>query len=143
MITEMPNSWFSSKDITIDRNVVKKILVLEDSRFRVEWFNKNLAPYIESIEYTDNALHCISLLSMNKYDLVMLDHDLENNAYVDVEEKNTGSTVAKYIASEDNLLNKDTTVIIHSLNTVGANNMISFVKTAEHIPFGGFEFKFK
>ena len=52
--------------------------------------------------------------------LVFLDHDLGNQAFVPVKDKNTGSEAARWLS---NKANKEDIFIIHSLNSVGADYM--------------------
>lgn len=108
-------------------------LVLEDSIDRISEFKKRLFNFKQT--YTDSALNAIYLIENNKYDIIFLDHDLDNNAYVDLNDKNTGSEVARWIGNNKDNINKDTYIIIHSLNTVGANYMKSIIPNSIYIPF--------
>lgn len=118
-------------------------LVLEDSIDRIDEFRKRLYNF-KQVHYTDNAQNCIYLLKNNKYDIVFLDHDLENNAYVDINYKNTGSEVARWINENyDNFINKDSLFILHTLNAVGSENMNKLIKNSFRIPFVWVENVFK
>ena len=105
-----------------------KFLVLEDDPNRIAEFKNrfkdlNMLGNVKvEAEFTEMADECISLLKTNTYDVIFLDHDLGGETYVDPDNKNTGSEVARFINSSDidfgNLI-----VIIHSMNTPAANSM--------------------
>lgn len=108
-------------------------LVLEDDINRISQFRKVLFNY--KTTYTDSASNCIYLLEHNKYDLIFLDHDLDNRVFVNIDEKNTGSEVARWInLNYNNFLNKDSIIIVHSLNDVGSTNMIKLIPNSKYVP---------
>jgi len=111
-----------------------KILVLEDDLKRVEQFEKRLSRVMKAeTKFVDNADDCIYALKNETYDLIFLDHDLGGKIFVDENNKNTGSEVARWI--EQNPLQEWQTVIVHSLNPIGAKYMIDAIDNATHIPF--------
>ena len=109
------------------------ILILEDDPTRVvsfeKWFKK------DELTITDSSDKAISLLEKIKYDIIMLDHDLGGRHYVDSKEYDTGFRVAAAIPAS---INKETRVIIHSHNPVGAQNMKNILNSPNAIvlPFG-------
>lgn len=108
-----------------------KALILEDSKERVKLFKKhwekgNDLYFFDSVEDAKKALEVLG-----PFDLIMLDHDLDDRVYVDSDEPNTGYQLAKYIA-ENNI---ETEVITHTLNPCGAKNIIGVLPKAKHIPF--------
>ena len=66
-----------------------------------------------------------ALLLKSRWDLLMLDHDLDGRVYVDSHDPTTGYQVAKFIVS--NKIEFDR-CILHSLNEEGARNMGRLLK---------------
>ena len=112
---------------------MKKIFILEDNEDRIKffkWYFKN--PEYE-VFYTKEVDEAKALFTINQpFDIILLDHDLGDEVYVDSNELNTGYQFAKFIVEKD--LSKSF-IIIHSLNIVGAENMKAVLKTAILIPF--------
>lgn len=107
-----------------------KILILEDNQERIklfkEWFKEH------DLTICETAKECLSKLHI-RYDWIFLDHDLGGEIFVDSDEENTGYQVAKKIPDT---INKDTDIIIHSLNYVGAMRMKNKLKNVKYVPFG-------
>lgn len=113
-----------------------KILLLEDDIKRITEFRQRfLSIPHKQIFYTDTAQTCIELLKSEEFDLIFLDHDLGGKVFVDINEKNTGSEVARYISQ--NPLNSNPIIIIHTLNPVGGKYMIDTIggRNTFYIPF--------
>jgi CheY-like chemotaxis protein len=112
---------------------MKKIFILEDNDSRVEffkWYFKN--PDYE-VSYAKDVDEAKGLFTINQpFDIILLDHDLGDEVYVDSEEDNTGYQFAKFIITKDI---SRSFVIIHSLNPVGADNMKGLIPSAMKIPF--------
>jgi hypothetical protein len=128
----------SNMGLVIYTNLIKKIFVLEDDPSRIKWFQQKFC-MIPLVKIMSMALPAKKELHNQKYDLIFLDHDLDNDVYVDSHEDldaiqwNTGYQVMKGIPLS---VNKDTPVIIHSLNTVGAANMLKCrPECTTYIPF--------
>ena len=96
------------------------VFILEDDLERIKWFREELGQRNIKFDLTDNAETAKVLLEENKYDTIFLDHDLGGQVYVNSNEPNTGYQVAKMIHTTKN---KDAEIIIHSWNSVGAENM--------------------
>lgn len=96
-----------------------KILILEDNEYRIAIFKVLFANH-ECHFFTDvaPAIEYIRTYEMN--DIMLLDHDLGGEVYVPSSNKNTGWQFAKFLA-DNNYHCKQ--IIIHSQNTVGAQNM--------------------
>ena len=113
-----------------------KIFILEDNPERMKWFNRKLMNH--TVYHFDNAKKAIEFLytSYDKIDIFFFDHDLENRQYVPSWEYNTGYTVAKELSD---LINEngaeEKKIIVHSMNSVGAYNIINEFKNAEWVPF--------
>lgn len=123
-----------------------RVLILEDNVRRMNEFydrikesqTDNIQINVDHSEYAENA---IKLLKKNKYDLILLDHDLGGKTYVDTSDKNTGSEVARFINSS-NLDLKDSPIIIHSMNEIAAESMRKLiVPKAKVIKVQGIWFK--
>lgn len=117
------------------------IFVLEDSADRVKWFFENFSDH--NLTISNNALHAIKNLYLDKFDIIFLDHDLGGQAFVNSSGFNTGYTVAKQIPETKN---NDTRVIIHSWNSAGAKNMLeelknnsNFKSSVVYLMFGTFD----
>lgn len=115
------------------------IYILEDNDQRIELFQNKLKDHL-IYPYKDVSTQAIQALNDRVYDLIFLDHDLGGKVYVDSLEENTGYQLAKHLNES---LNKDTKVIIHSYNTVGAQNIHDILKTQRKyiMPFSGEMFK--
>lgn len=115
----------STLKLRISPQNVKKIFVLEDNEDRITWFRGKLAS-IQEVVYSKKAGEAIGLLTATKFDLIFLDHDLDNEVFVDSRMEldsgdwNTGYQVAKKLIDT---VNKDTVIIVHSMNPDGANNI--------------------
>lgn len=107
-----------------------KILVLEDSTKRVEYFIERY-PHHE-LTITENADAAIMYLQENTYDYIFLDHDLGTN-------NGSGSDVAAFLSSGI-CVNDDAIVIIHSWNMPAVAAMLSMLPGAFVLPFGSAEF---
>ena len=110
-----------------------KIFILEDDPHRITRFKQWYSHH--DLTITDQAADAIEILKSEKFDLIFLDHDLGGQVYVDSSEKNTGYTVACELSST---VNSDTTVVIHSMNPTGSNNMKAVLEKhcqVHQIPF--------
>ena len=120
-----------------------KILLLEDDYNRVEQFRKRVDElnerntHKETLEliHVETAQECINQLQdkSNKFALILLDHDLGGEVYVDANNTNTGSEVARWINNNQDIL-KHITVITHSFNPAGAKNITDLIPGCIHVP---------
>ena len=108
--------------IKINKDLVKRVFVLEDEEYRVKFFQEifgDINYFITGkVDIAINTLHAM------KFDLIFLDHDLndvilteQNNGF----REGTGFDVAKILRDT---INCETPCIIHSLNPVGSSNMV-------------------
>lgn len=117
------------------------ILILEDSSERNNWFGKKLIGNAVDFAYT--ASQANKFLQEKEYDVIFLDHDLAEEHYVamhavvDTELIGTGVDTAKFIV--ENSSSPKAQIIVHSLNTVGSQNIFAILKDAgynvERIPY--------
>jgi hypothetical protein len=108
-----------------------RIFVLDDMQERHDSCHKKF-PEAEITSIFD-AVGAIAHLEshLDEYDLICLDHDLGGQIFVDMNEENTGSTVAKFLS--DKMIKCP--IVIHSLNFWGAQNMLHYLPKAIYIPF--------
>lgn len=108
-----------------------RILVLEDNEERIKYFKQGLIGY--TVDYCTTAKECKERIENTIYNLIFLDHDLGGRVYVDSDEEDTGYQVAKLIPDS---INKNTRVVIHTLNPQGAKRMKQAIGTnATWVPF--------
>jgi len=111
--------------ITIDGTNLKSVFVLEDDDQRIEWF-KNTFSKVPNLVFCKKAGPGLEFVQEQKFDLIFLDHDLELDHYSafmegrEMQMETTGYFVAKHLPET---INKETPVIIHSMNSVGAESM--------------------
>ena len=111
------------------------IFILEDSEERIATLQRELPTIWPNcyLAIAQNSSEGKAILRQGqKFDLLLLDHDLGGQVYVDVKEENTGSTVAKFIAM--NRVAYDY-AITHSMNFYGAQNITAILPDCVHIPF--------
>jgi hypothetical protein len=109
-----------------------KILILEDDPSRVGKFKMRLIGH--EVFFTDDTKVCIEKLKTEKWDALFLDHDLGGKVYVE-SGIGTGYEVACFL--EEFPEYRPETVLIHSLNGVGAKKMLQALKLPDlcHMPF--------
>jgi len=110
------------------------IFILEDDITRMDHFYKIFKDH--NIVWAKDAPEGIAAIDGKKFDIIFLDHDLGGEQMVSSSHRNTGYTVAKEI---HNSINKDTRIIIHSFNPIGAANMAACLPRAQRRPFGTFD----
>lgn len=110
------------------------ILILEDDINRVAFFRKKL--HMHTLTFTDYVETAKHELAKGTYDYLFLDHDLDDRTYVDSEEENTGYQLCKWLAEHPELTFKN--IIIHSMNSVGAQRMMELLcdrEAVQLVPF--------
>jgi CheY-like chemotaxis protein len=110
---------------------MKRVFVLEDSSERIKQFKQRFLEQGWIGYFSVTASDAIRNLDLLRFDLIFLDHDLGGQVYVNKDEKNTGSEVARWIREHPVVC----PIIIHSLNPAGAEYMKSILPKAVHIPF--------
>jgi len=97
-----------------------KILFVDDNPHRHKKAKQCAIGNTFAQAYT--AQEAIYALTKNQYDLVFLDHDLDENLENQlVDGVEDGRTIAKYLVGLENY--KDVPIVIHSLNPRGAETM--------------------
>jgi DNA-binding NarL/FixJ family response regulator len=94
------------------------VLILEDAQYRIKDF-RSYMPFAKIIKHADD---CIEQLEKAEepWDILFLDHDLDNQTYVDPEEFNTGSEVVRWIVKNKPEIKQ---IIIHSHNEEAGESM--------------------
>jgi len=112
-----------------------RFFILEDMDIRIEAFKKWYGEQHELV-IAKNATEAIDILSKDlNFDVLFLDHDLGDRIFVSTKDENTGSTVAQFLEGKD--IRGE--IIIHSWNSVGAKNMLSYLPQAKYIPISSRE----
>lgn len=106
------------------------IFILEDDSRRMTKFRRNLIGH--KIDHVETVKAGKKLVQQNKYDLLLLDHDLGGKQMVDSSEENTGYQLAIFISKTRN---KNTPCITHTCNPAGANNIVGVLPHAIKVPF--------
>ena len=112
------------------------ILILEDNKERCKLFNNLRQEH--SVTITEFAHEAIRLLSLNKYDMLFLDHDLGGQEMVP-SGPGTGYEVAEFLSNNKQF--KPEQIIVHSFNGPGSQNIMKALPEARWIP--GIWLKFK
>jgi CheY-like chemotaxis protein len=128
-----------------------KILILEDDPDRMKIFRLALEERHE-IMHVETAQQAIDCLEFQVFDVVFLDHDLGGETYVSEANVNTGSEVARYMATGLGCTWYAMPIVIHSMNIPAAEKMehklraagysnvhrISFTKLVTYLDDPGF-----
>lgn len=118
---------------------MKTFFILEDNSERMTIFNdifKNRFGKKYMIYSSDNVERAKAIFADHyPFDTIFLDHDLDNRVYVSSKEKNTGYSFASWIEENYRESIKNKQIIIHSMNSVGANNIKSVLPNSIIIPF--------
>lgn len=104
-----------------------KILILEDSILRMNYFRKKFKN--DEIIHTDSAHKAIEYIKENDFDVILLDHDLggEENDY---DPTNCGGIVAEYL--KENPVKSQ--ILIHSYNEPASRKMLSLINGSVWVP---------
>lgn len=102
---------------------MKRILVVEDDTNRILYFKKVAINNNWKIIFSRTYISSIFFLLFFRFDTIFLDHDLIG--------RKTGHDVAKFIRK----FAIQGQIIIHSLNSVGAQNIQNVLPGSIRIPF--------
>lgn len=122
-----------------------KILILDDEHDRVQTLMKNIGG---PVYHATNFREFLQILKDENFDfdLIMLDHDLQDWD-VNSQKEFTGSDAAKYIAANPSRFKDNCVFIIHSLNSIGVANMMAHLKYLDQciyvVPFAWTKIKMK
>lgn len=115
-----------------------KIFILEDNPDRMIAFKSTLKDH--TIIHAVDVKEAKEKFDKNKpFDSILLDHDLGGEIYVDSDFWNTGYQFVRFLTTYRSEDIKNTQIIIHTQNPVGAENMLQlFIQEniqAKVIPF--------
>jgi hypothetical protein len=119
-----------------------RLLILEDNQDRIEKFKilfKN-----QEASFVKTVREAIELVAWYRdFDILWLDHDLGGKIWEDSFKEDTGYHFVKWMV--DNELQKKALIYIHSMNPVGANLMLNYLKDNGYdgscIPFNLIKFE--
>jgi len=110
-----------------------KVLILEDDPQRQKYF-AYWKLQNHQVTMANNVGEIISELEENEFDVLFLDHDLGWNTYVNsFGKEETGYLVALWLA--ENPDKQPGTIVLHTLNPVGRENMKAVLPKAHIVPF--------
>ena len=119
--SNFPNEGEISFEINIDK--IKKVFILEDDADRLNFFLEIFKD--RKVDFTKDVDYAKRCVGAKKYDLILLDHDMEDfDEHRDERLKGperTGTEVAEHLRDTMNI---ETFCIIHSMNPRGAANMV-------------------
>lgn len=109
-----------------------KILVLEDAPERIKTFKVKLKDH--DVYFFDEVADAIAAVEfIGDFDMYFIDHDLDDQIFVDSDEPNTGYQFAKHLSKKE--LDENIDIIVHSMNPPGAQNIKSVLPQSKLIPF--------
>ena len=85
------------------------VLILEDAKYRIKEF-RSYMPFAKIVKMVDD---CIEQLEKESWDILFLDHDLDDDVYVNPDEYNTGSEVVRWIVKNKPEIEQ---IIVHTHN---------------------------
>ena len=103
------------------------VLVLEDAGYRKKCFRSRM-PFSEIV---DTVPECLEQLDGKHWDLLFLDHDLNQETYVDPAGDDCGSEVVRWLVTHRGLADVDR-IIVHTLNDDVQHQMVSDLAAAQY-----------
>jgi CheY-like chemotaxis protein len=116
----------------------RRVLIVEDNEQRCAWFRERLRG--RQLDVTCDVALAVRWLAERDYNTILLDHDLADEHYFSnaPDDERTGYAVARWLAENPDA-QRDSLIIVHSLNYTGAQRMLTVLhdagREAEHIPF--------
>ena len=111
------------------KSLKTRILVLDDNETRLKAFRQKLIG--NEVVTVMTASDAIEQLKGSSFEAVCLDHDLGDQHMVP-SGKGTGYEVARWL--QEHTEKQPASIIIHSFNPVGAQNMASILPQAKRVP---------
>lgn len=111
---------------------VMKILILDDEQVRHDYFKKIFSAQPEAqLTHVTTVAEAIDELEKNSpFDLVHLDHDLQDTDYMPYPVERTGADVAHFITRFMAKELHPARVVVHSVNSVGGPNIRNILQDA-------------
>lgn len=107
-----------------------RILVLEDNENRIRKFRRELIGH--RADYAKDVPAAAQFVAKHEYGLIFLDHDLGGKEMVK-SGKGTGYELSEIIARDPK--NRNVPVVVHTCNSVGADNIMRVLPHAYKAPF--------
>ena len=104
-----------------------RILFLDDSPARRKWAEKTLKTAGNYIDTSASAFDAICAFGHNRFDVVYLDHDLNEEAFEDSSVRNCGMEVVRWIVANKPTIGE---IIVHSMNTPAGHEMVQKLQEA-------------
>jgi CheY-like chemotaxis protein len=101
-----------------------KILIVDDSLERIKTFQQGNTNH--NVYTATTVVDALTLLSLTKFDIILLDHDMSDISYTNQSGVGEGQAIVNTIIKKQ--LNKEANYIIHSLNPVGREMMYTKLK---------------
>jgi CheY-like chemotaxis protein len=101
-----------------------RILILEDNLERIEKFKilfKN-----QQVTFCNNINDAVAECLVYNFDVLWLDHDLNGKIWENSFKEETGYQFVKWLV--DNQEQKKALIYIHSMNPIGANLMLNYLR---------------
>lgn len=111
------------------------IFILEDSVYRMKMFGNLLAGH--HVVFSCSVDNAKTILKENQFDVLFLDHDLDQCIFVPSDKPNTGYQLAQWIRYDTDM--RFSHIIVHSMNPLGAQKIAEkarkFSSNVKVIPF--------
>ncbi len=98
----------------------RRVLFLDDDPTRTKSFMSRVSPHDLHVVTVETAVECIEHLASSTWDLVLLDHDLGGEVFVESSRPDTGAEVVRWLGENRG---DHGAFIVHSMNAVGAAGM--------------------
>ena len=102
-----------------------KILFLDDRDARVEAAERRFGPGGHELCVVRTAAEAIEFLEKETADLVMLDHDLDGDNLMAIDNPLSGAEVARWIRDNRPSIGQ---IVIHSTSHIGSPYMVNLLK---------------
>lgn len=109
--------------------VINKILILEDNDARINLFKENWSHPLLELTFVEHSDEAIELLKVNNFNMIFLDHDLEEKQMI-YKPEDCGMRVAEFL--QQNPVKAE--IVIHSMNSAAAKLMNRLLPKAKCIP---------
>lgn len=111
---------------------MSRYLFLDDNEFRHKFIDDNTSSDVEVIHCYDLDQFIAALREYDSFDVVSLDHDLNDFASRSIlydGSEATGLDACGYLVRKEFVTKLPKTIYVHSVNPCGAKNMSNFLKS--------------
>jgi hypothetical protein len=111
---------------------MSRVLFVDDEWYRYLEFKEN-NPDVD-IYYADTVEKGIEKLTrFYPFDVIMLDHDMCDEDYKDLNRAEGGEYIARYIVANPHLVKETKNIVVHSLNDGGAQRMVQIIRDCPEV----------